>query len=87
MKAAGSDRGVLRYYAAIQLYSRDLVPQTILLCRSAGEKEFPKHISFFDDGEALLYSNNKTFGLWRRGINGWTEKALGNLEAKVGYVF
>lgn len=31
----------------------------------------------------MLYGNNKTFGLWTRVSNGWTETALGSLEAKV----
>lgn len=85
MKAAGSGKGPPRYYAAIQIYSIDLTPETILMCHTAGDKEFPRHISFYDDGQALLYSNNKTFGLWKRGVSGWTETALGNLEARVIY--
>ena len=71
------------YYAAIQLYSTGLVPETTLMCQTAGDKEFPRHISFYDDGQAMLYSNNKTIGMWKRGLNGWTETPLGNLEAKV----
>ena len=71
------------YYAAIQLYSIGLIPETTLMCQTAGDKEFPRHISFYDDGQAMLYSNNKTFGVWKRGVNGWTETPLGNLEAKV----
>ncbi|KAL8726860.1 MAG: hypothetical protein Q9181_005903 [Wetmoreana brouardii] len=82
VKANGPERGPVRYYAAIQLYSLNLVPEMILRCQAAGDKEFPKCISFYGDGQAMLYSNNKTFGLWTRGINGWTETTLGSLEAK-----
>ncbi|KAL8706484.1 MAG: hypothetical protein Q9201_000468 [Fulgogasparrea decipioides] len=82
VKANGPDRGPVRYYAAIQLYSLDLIPEMILKCQSAGDKEFPKCISFYGDGQAMLYSNNKTFGLWTHSINGWTETTLGSLEAK-----
>lgn len=57
------------------------------MCQAAGDKEFPKQISFYNDGQAMLYSNNKTFGIWKREENGWTETALGNLEAKVTYLF
>ena len=31
----------------------------------------------------MLYSNNKTFGIWKRSVTGWIETPLGNLEAKV----
>lgn len=83
VKANGPERGPIRYYAAIQLYSLDLIPEVMLNCQAAEDKEFPKHISFYKDGQAMLYSNNKTFGLWTRGISGWTETAMGSLEAKV----
>ena len=87
MKATKLEGGQPRYYAAIQLYSTGLVPDTTLLCQTAGDKEFPKQISFYDDGQAMLYSNNKTFGLWKRGVNGWSETRLGNLEANVRYAY
>ena len=80
---AGSSRGASRYHAAIQLYSANLVPVSLLPCQTARDNEFPKHISFYDDGQAMLYSNNKTFGLWKCGASGWIEIPLGSFEAKV----
>ncbi|KAL8749763.1 MAG: hypothetical protein Q9184_006675, partial [Pyrenodesmia sp. 2 TL-2023] len=78
----GPDQASIRYQAAIQLYSTALVPRESLKCRAAGDHEFPRHISFYADGQTMLYSNNRTLGQWTRHVNIWRETPLGALDAK-----
>lgn len=79
----GSDQASIGYHAAIQLYSTALVPRGSLRCQTAGDHEFPRHISFYADGQTLLYSNNRTLGQWTRHVKIWRETSLGALDAKV----
>ena len=88
VRSSGSDRAApAQHYAAIQLYSSDLIPEEMLKCRAAGDKEFPRNISFYSDGQTMLYSCNRTFGVWTRerarGVISWQETSLGSLDAKV----
>ncbi|KAL8903943.1 MAG: hypothetical protein Q9207_003590 [Kuettlingeria erythrocarpa] len=78
----GPDRASIRYQAAIQLYSTGLVLRESLKCQAAGDNEFPRHLSFYPDGQTLLYSNNRTLGHWTRTVNVRRETSLGALDAK-----
>ncbi|KAL8915996.1 MAG: hypothetical protein Q9208_008750 [Pyrenodesmia sp. 3 TL-2023] len=82
VRPGGLDRASIQYHAAIQLYSTALVPRESLKCQAAGEHEFPRHISFYADGQTMLYSNNRTLGQWTRHIKIWRESSLGALDAK-----
>ena len=79
--------GQMQHIAAVQLYSSDLVPRSLLRCRSAKDRDFPKNLSFFPDGQTLLYSTNRTFGVWTQkannGITEWHDSSLGVMDAKV----
>ena len=81
----GPGRATVQNYASIQIYSPELIPKDKLKCQIASDHEFPRNISFFKDDDTFLYSNNRTFGEWTHGIDGWEEVALGTLDARVCY--
>ena len=83
VESRASNKASVENYAVIQLYSTTLILEASLRCRAASDGEFPRNVSFFADGQTMLYSNNRTFGEWAHGINGWEETALGTLDAKV----
>ncbi|KAI9845487.1 MAG: hypothetical protein M1837_004826 [Sclerophora amabilis] len=70
--------------AVIQLYSYDLTIGRTLECEGATQDGFPTNISFFADGQSILYSDERTYNVWTQRAMEWGKKRLGSVTAKNG---